>query len=143
MNISTKYRGGMRFAHGEGPAQVTMDAKTEAGGRGEALSPKEMVLQGLAGCTGMDVVAMLGKKQVRFEDFSIEVEAEQTTQHPKVFKSIRLTYRITANPDDRATIERMIHLSKHNFCGVSAMLNKTAQISWKLDLTEKGSGTSS
>ena len=134
MKVTTKYKGQMRFETGEGAARVIMDGRPEAGGRGEALSPKEMVLQGLAGCTGMDVVSMLGKKKVAFENFSIDVEAEQTSAHPKVFKKIKITYRMTADPSDRPVIERMIGLSEGGFCGVSAMLAKTAEISWELEL---------
>ena len=127
MKISTKYQGDMRFASEDTPS-VIMDAALQGGGKGEAPSPKQMVLHGLAGCTGMDVAMILGKKKVSFEKFEIDVEAEQTQYHPKVFKSIKLTYRFTADPADRTAIERAVELSRENFCGVSAMLEKTAAI---------------
>lgn len=133
MKIAANYKGNMRFESGEGDSRVAMDAVPEAGGRGEALTPKQMVLQGLAGCTGMDVAAMLTKKGVMFEDFSIDIDAEQTEIHPKVFKRIKIIYRIKAAPEDRANVERAIEQSKNRFCGVSAMLGKTAEISWELD----------
>ncbi|MCP4605708.1 MAG: OsmC family protein [Proteobacteria bacterium] len=136
MKITTKYQGGMRFAEGEGHSLVVMDAKKEVGGQEEALTPKELVLQGLAGCTGLDVAAMLDKKKVHYENFSIDVEAEQTKHHPKVFSRIHITYRIKAALNDGPTIIRMIELSKNNFCGVSAMLSKTAEMSWELDFDQ-------
>jgi putative redox protein len=132
MQIKTSYQGNMRFSHGAEGAQAVMDAGTEVGGLGEALSPKQMVLQGLAGCTGLDVVTMLNRRKVRFENFSIEIEAEQTTNHPRVFKEILITYKMKAAQEDRQVIERMITLSEKQFCGVSAMLGKTAKISWEL-----------
>lgn len=134
MKISTTYQGGMRFTS-EGAVSVVMDAAESAGGKGEAPTPKQMVLHGLAGCTGMDVAAILGKRKVPYEHFSIDVEAEQTEYHPKVFKSVKLTYRFVANPDDRKKIERAIALSKESFCGVSAMLEKTAKIESELIIT--------
>jgi putative redox protein len=138
MKVTTSYEGQLRFSSGEGPAQVVMDAVPAAGGLGQAPTPKEMVLQGLAGCTGLDVAAILGKKRVRFEGLEVDAEAEQTTSHPKVFKSIKITYRIKADPADRQAIERAIELSEKQFCGVSAMLRKSAAISWDLVLEPIG-----
>ncbi len=134
MKISTTYQGDMRFAS-EGVVSVVMDAAEAAGGKGEAATPKQTVLHGLAGCTGMDVAAILAKRKVPYDHFSIDVEAEQTEYHPKVFKSVKLTYRFTANPDDRKKIERAIALSRENFCGVSVMLEKTAEIDSELVIT--------
>ena len=137
MKITTTYQGDMRFSS-QGDIGVIMDALPAVGGKGEAPTPKQMVLHGLAGCTGMDVATILSKKKVQYESFTIDVEAEQTEYHPKVFKSIKLTYRFTANPDDRAKIERAITLSRENFCGVSAMLEKSATITSELVVTPMG-----
>lgn len=137
MKISTSYTGGMRFEGGSGDARVVMDAREEAGGRGVAHSPKQMVLHGLAGCTGMDVAAILKRKKVSYDAFEIGVEAELTRVHPKVFKKIQLAFRFVADPQDRPTIERAIVLSKGQFCGVSSMLSKTAEIGWELHITPR------
>ncbi len=135
MKITTQYQGGMRFAGGEGSRFVVMDGVPEVGGLGEALTPKQMVLQGLAGCTGMDVAAILRKKEVSFENLSVDIEAEQTKSHPKVFRQIGITYRVKADLADKENVERAIELSTKQFCGVSAMLGKTAEITWNLDFT--------
>jgi putative redox protein len=134
MKITQTYSGGMRFEAEGGPARIVMDAKKESGGRGESPTPKEIVLHGLAGCTGMDVAAMLEKRGVPFSDLSIDVEAEQNQLHPVVFKEIKITYRMKAPAERRADIERAIELSETRFCGVSAMLGKTAKIVWELVL---------
>ena len=132
MKVSTRYQGQMRFSSGDGASRVVMDAKQAVGGRGEALTPKEMVLQGLVGCTGLDVAAIMTKKKVRFEDFEVSAVAEQNESHPVVFKKIELTYRVKADPADRPHIERAIELSENQFCGVSAMLRRSADITWNL-----------
>ncbi len=111
-----------------------MDAAPAADGRGEAPSPKQLVLYGLAGCTGLDVAVMLERQKVPFEDFEVDVEADLTGTHPKVFKRIHITYRIAADPDARPRVERAIQLSEERFCGVSAMLRSTAEMTWSLDL---------
>jgi putative redox protein len=134
MKVSTSYQGNMRFASGEGAAKVVMDAKPEVGGQGEALTPKEMVLQGLVGCTGMDVAAVLTKKGVRFDDLTIEAEATQTRTSPKVFDSIQMVFHVKAAEEDRDQVEKAIKMSQKLFCGVSEMLRKTATLEWTLDL---------
>jgi putative redox protein len=134
MKVRTRYQGQRRFDSGEGVARVVMDAAADADGLGEAPTPKQMVLHGLAGCTGLDVAVMLERKKVRFEELEVEVEAEQTRAHPRVFKTILITYRVAADPADRAAIERAIQLSEERFCGVSAMLGKTAHIETALEL---------
>lgn len=134
MKVSTIYQGEMRFGSGEGAAQVVMDAATEVGGKGEALTPKMMVLQGLIGCTGMDVAAILARKKVAFEDLRIEAEATQTKSHPKIFETIEITYHVKAAEADRKAVLRAIKLSQENFCGVSDMLRKSATIAWSLEL---------
>lgn len=111
-----------------------MDASTEAEGLGEAPTPKQLVLYGLAGCTGLDVASMLERQHIAFQDFEVEVEAELTSSHPKVFRQLRITYRLAADAAHRAKVERAIQLSEERFCGVSAMLRKTAEITWELDL---------
>ncbi len=121
-------------------ARVVMDASREADGLGEAPSPKQMVLYGLAGCTGLDVAVMLERQKVEFTDFEVEVDADLTGANPKVFKRIRITYRLAADPAARAKVERAIELSEERFCGVSAMLRKTAEITWELDLRPLGDG---
>ena len=137
MKISTNYDGNLRFKSGEDLSRVVMDANKLVGGLGEAPSPKKMILYGLAGCTGMDVATILKKKKVDYDSFSIEVEADETKPHPRVFKEIRMVFRFTADPEDRIHIERSIELSRGQFCGVSEMLGKTASITSELEITPR------
>ena len=134
MEIKIKHNGNFRFKSTPENTDhdVVMDAKSSVGGLGEAPTPKQMVLHGLAGCTGMDVVAILKKKKVDYDSFEIEVQAGETSTHPMVFKKIKLIYRFRAAPETRPDIERAIELSTTTFCGVSAMLEKTAEIETEL-----------
>jgi putative redox protein len=134
VKATTSYRGGLRFESGEGAARVVMDGPEVAGGRGEALTPKAMVLQGLLGCTGLDVAAMLEKRDVHFEDLRISAEATQTKSAPQMFEKIDLTFQIRADSADREQVEKAIKASQKYFCGVSEMLRKSAEINWTLEL---------
>jgi len=134
MKTSIEYQGQLRWVAGQGTSRIVVDAGTQAGGLGEGYNPKALVLQGLASCSGMDVATMLERQAIPFTDLGIDVEAEQTGRNPKVFKTIHMTYRIRAAEEHAAKVRRAIELSHHKFCGVSAMLEKTAQITWELVL---------
>ena len=96
--------------------------------------PKALLLSGLAGCSGIDVVDILTKMRVEFSDFTIEVETEQTDEHPKVFKDIVIRYKIKTDTANEDKVRKAIDLSLEKYCGVSAMLKKNSAISYKLEI---------
>jgi len=96
--------------------------------------PKALLLSGLAGCSGIDVVDILHKMKVEFADFSIEVEADQTEEHPKVFKDISVTYRLRTAADNLEKVQKAINLSLDKYCGVAAMLKKNSAIRYTVEI---------
>jgi len=104
------------------------------GARQNGFGPKSLLLSGLAGCSGIDIVDVLRKMRVDFTEFSIEAKAEQTTEDPKVYKDIYITYRIKTSPDNEAKVRKAIDLSLEKYCGVSAMLRKNSPIHYKLEI---------
>jgi len=77
----------------------------------------------------MDVASILGKMKMPYDSFAVEVDAETTDEHPKVYKSITVRYIFTGSELDRGKIEKAVKLSQEKYCGVNAMLGKTATIS--------------
>ena len=102
------------------------------GDKENGFGPKALLLSGLAGCSGIDVVDILGKMKVEFSKFSIEAEAEQTEEHPKVFKEILVTYKMKTAADNEEKVRKAIELSLEKYCGVAAMLRKNSAIQYKL-----------
>lgn len=80
-------------------------AKLEIDGE-NGFSPKAMLLSGLAVCSGIDIVDVLQKMRVQFTDLEIEVEAEQTTEHPKVFKDIHVVYIIKTDVENKKKFKK-------------------------------------
>ena len=111
-----------------------IDADEEFGGKGYGPVPKPLVLSALAGCTGMDVVAILNKMQIPFEGFQVEVDGELTSEHPKVYHSIRIQYKFEGPRLELEKIQKAIKLSLDKYCGVAAMLKKTAAITYEVYL---------
>lgn len=130
MQAKMIWKGNMEMESEIRGLKVPMDAKEEDGGQNKGQTPKELVLSGLCGCTGMDVIAILKKMRSLPESFTIEAEATLTEEHPKVFNKIHLKY--IAKGIDKEKLEKAVKLSQEKYCGVSAMLRKTAEITYEI-----------
>jgi len=127
MKTTTIWKSGHAFDSFQNNARIEIDAKT-------GFSPKALLLSGLAGCTGIDVVEVLEKMRVPFADLKIEVEAEQTTEIPRVFKGIHINYIIATTEENREKVKKAIDLSLDKYCGVSAMLRKNSKIDYSITI---------
>jgi len=107
---------------------VAMDAPQQFGGSHAGARPMELILIGVAGCAGMDVLSILQKKRVKLLDFAMEVEAEQAEDHPQVFTKIILHYIFTGKDIRPADIERSIKLTEEKYCSATAMLSNNVEI---------------
>lgn len=97
-------------------------------------SPKKLLLAGLAGCTGLDVISILEKMHVQIHSLNIHAEAVLNEEHPRVYTGIVLTYRIGGKAEEKEKYEKAIRLSVDKYCGVMAMLSKTAKINYSLEI---------
>ncbi len=98
--------------------------------------PKALLLSGLAACSGIDVVDILEKMKIIFSNFIIEVAAEQTEEHPKVFTEINIVYRMKTDAANEDRVKKAIDLSLEKYCGVSAMLRKNSPINYTLTIED-------
>ncbi len=118
-------------------ARLTMDSRVESGGTGAGPTPMETVLMALAGCTGVDVVGILKKMREDLEGLTIDVSAERTPDHPRVFTKIYVRYVAWGRGLKREQVEKAVALSKEKYCSVSAMLGKTAEITYDVSVSEE------
>lgn len=107
---------------------VVMDAGKEK----TASSPLELVLIALCGCTATDVVGILRKKREPFTTLEVSARAERATDYPQVFTSVHLTYRVHGAVSPKA-MEDAVKLSKEKYCSVSAMVEKSAKITYTIE----------
>jgi putative redox protein len=108
-----------------------MDTSTQNGGEDTAARPKELLLMGLCGCTGMDVVSILKKMRQEPDSFRLEVDADQTDEHPMVFKKIHLKYYFRGSLD-KEKVHRAVELSQTKYCGVSEILRKSSELTYEI-----------
>ena len=112
--------------------KFTVDADEQYGGKNRGPRPKALLLSGLAGCTGMDVASILGKMQMPYDSFALEIDAEQGNEHPIVYTKIHTRYIFSGAELDLDKIEKAIKLSRDKYCGVNAMLGKTAETTYEV-----------
>lgn len=130
MKTVTTWKTAHSFSSVQNNVKIEIDAKAGFG-------PKSLLLSGLAGCTGVDVVDILEKMRVPFADLIIDAEADQTDEPPRVFKTIHLTFYVKTEEENRDKIEKAINLSLEKYCGVAAMLKKNSAIEYKLMITQE------
>ena len=109
-------------------------------GRTPGPSPMELVLIGTAGCSAYDVVHILQKGRQSVEECQVEVEADRATDDPKVFTRIHLHFVVKGRGLARAKVERAISLSVEKYCSASAMLAKTATITYVFEAVDSDPG---
>lgn len=113
-----------------------MDANEKVGGNDLGPRPKQLLLAGLIGCTGMDVVSILNTMKIKIDDLQIKVEADNTTEHPKVYENIHLIYTFKGKDLPEERLHRSVELSQEKYCGVSAMLKKATEITYEIAIED-------
>jgi putative redox protein len=126
--VDVVWRNDLTFdAHQQGRT-LTMMSSPHEDPDGKAVSPKQLLLTGLAGCTGLDVASILPKMRVQFSSLRVVVEATLTEDHPRTYATMHMVYEVGCNEDDRESVERAVELSVTKYCGVHAMLEKASDI---------------
>jgi putative redox protein len=111
--------------------RIIVDGDKKAGN-----TPMELVLIGLSGCTGYDVVSILRKKREPFSSLEVRAEAERAASPPTVYTKIHLTYIVGGKVSHKA-VEDAVRLSEEKYCSVAAMLSKTAKITYTIEYSDK------
>jgi putative redox protein len=103
--------------------------------RVEGPTPMETVLMSLCGCTAVDVITILSKKREPFTALTVSAKAEKAKESPNVFTAIELVYRVTGTVNHKS-MEDAVRLSKEKYCSVSAILEKTAKITFTIEYAD-------
>jgi len=117
--------------------KIRIDAGEESGGNDSGMRPKPLMLLALAGCTGMDVVSILKKMRVEYDDLTISVEANMREEAPKYYDQMKVIYHFVGKNLPKDKIERAVQLSDEQYCGVSALYKKAIPLTSEIIITEK------
>jgi putative redox protein len=137
MDVKVTWEEGLAFmGEADSGHSVRLDGEPAAGGKGEGLRPMQLIALGLAGCTAMDVIAILQKKRQQVSAFEVRVHLERASEHPRVFTHAVIEYLITGHQVDEAAVIRAIELSATRYCSAQAMLVKAFPIELKYHIYE-------
>ena len=124
-----KWTGGLKFeGTGAFGHKIIIDAAKKAGGEESGYKPTELLLFGIAGCTGIDIVRIMEKQRQRLTSLEIEVVAHQNETYPKPFHTIEVKYIARGENLDEKKLAKAIELSESKYCSVS----QTVQIETKV-----------
>ena len=115
--------------------EVRMDSHPTAE---TGVGPVEMVALALAGCTGMDVISILGKQRQDVTAFDVKVHAERATDYPRVITSAVLEYIVVGHNIQESALMTAIDRSLQKYCPVHAMMKKAFPISTRYSIFEAG-----
>jgi putative redox protein len=95
-------------------------------------SPMELLLMGVAGCTGIDIANILTKARQPLKDLQVRVRGKFAPEGtlPRVFTDIEILYLVWGDGIDPKALENAIHLSEERYCSASAMMRGTANVTW-------------
>ncbi len=138
MKSNVKLTGDMQFiATADSGHAVVMDAPPSVGGKNTGAKPSELVLMGLGGCTGMDVISILRKKKQEITGFEMNVTGETPENRPRTFTDFHVEYIFKGNNISEEAVKRAIDLSRDKYCLVGMTLAKAANITYSYKIIEE------
>lgn len=124
MHATVRWQDKIRFeGMGESGHAVTIDAKADVGGENKGPRPMELLLMGLGGCTGIDIIMILQKMRIPFERLDIHLDGARAPEPPEKFTQITLTYEIDAPGASVDKVIRAVKLSQEKYCSASHSLS--------------------
>ena len=113
--------------------KVRLDTSPETGGDNFGVRPMQMLLMGLGGCSGIDIISILKKQRQTVEGFNIHIEGEREPgKEPSLWKDIALVFELSGNIDPEKA-KRACELSMDKYCSVAATLTGAGcKITWSV-----------
>ena len=117
--------------------KILLDNSSKTSGKVEGVSPMELLLMGIAGCSAIDIIAILGKQKINPLSLKMEVNGlRKLKEVPALFYQIDIIIYLEGDIDKEKAL-RAAKLSYDKYCSVSKMLEKTAKINHEVILNGK------
>ena len=131
--IDVQWMGKMQFNALVNGHTIVMDAPEKVGGEDNGPIPKPFVLAALAGCTGMDIAAILRKADKNPSDFDMKVIGEISKRTPIQYIAIHVIYDFNGAEENKEATLNAVSDSQEKYCGVSSMLKKALPVTWEVN----------
>ena len=125
---------GCNFEAVNSGGQVAMiDGPPSLGGEDKGVRPMEMVLMGLAGCSSMDLLLILGKQRQNPEDIEVTVKGTRVDEVPAVYSDIHMHFEVSGDVSEKK-LQKAADLSVEKYCSVVKMLQNSVKITHSVSL---------
>lgn len=131
-SVTLSLKGNMSFDVEVNGHKMVIDSGEAFGGNNEGPRPKSLMLVAIGGCTGMDMASILRKMRVPFEDLRIEVSGNITSEQPKHFDKMHITYFVKGTDIDKEKVEMAAKLSQEKYCGVTFNYKASIEITHEI-----------
>jgi putative redox protein len=109
---------------------VGIDANPAIGGEGKGFRPMEMLLVGLGGCSGIDMINVLTKQKEPLDDVKIKITAtRKDNEVPAIFEEINIHFDLFGELSI-PKVERALDLTFEKYCSVSNIIGRSAKINF-------------
>lgn len=130
--IDVQWMGKMQFNALVNGHTIIMDGPEKVGGEDNGPIPKPFVLTALAGCTGMDIAAILRKANKNPNEFDMKVIGEISKRQPIEYIAIHIIYEFKGAEENKESALNAVTDSQKKYCGVSSMLKKALPLTWEV-----------
>ena len=130
--IDVQWMGKMQFNALVNGHTIVMDGPEKVGGEDNGPIPKPFVLTALAGCTGMDIAAILRSGDKKVDDFDMKVIGEISKRVPIEYIAIHVIYEFKGSAENKEAALNAVTDSQEKYCGVSSMLKKALPVTWEV-----------
>jgi len=127
--VDVRWDGAMRFvATTEEGDSLTMDADPEGGGEGGGFRPAKLVLVGLGGCAGMDVIWILKRQRQQVTGLQIKVTGSMRETDPRYYDKVEVQYVLRGRNLRESAVKRAIELSEQKYCSVRRIFRPEVKV---------------
>ena len=116
---------------------LNMDAPPVFGGNGEGFTPVELILAGLGGCTGMDIVEIMLKQRQQITGVEVKVTGTKREELPHYYQAIDVHYHISGRNISESALKRAIDLSEEKYCSVRAIFRPEVKLTYGYDIAQE------
>jgi len=116
---------------------VKMDSNPDSGGVNFGVRPMQLLLMGIGGCSGIDIVSILKKQRQTIEGFDMKIEGEREAgAEPSLWKTVNIVFELKGDIDiDKA--RRACALSMDKYCSVAETIRRAGcKITWDVKVFE-------
>ena len=127
--VNVKWNGGMRFtAITEEGDSLTMDTDAESGGEGHGFRPVKLVLVGLGGCTGMDIIWILKRQRQEVTGLEMNITGKRRKEDPRYYEDVQIEYVVHGRKLRESAVKRAIELSEQKYCSVRGIFRPEVKV---------------